>query len=353
MRKEKLLVFEIAGRVIGKGHAPYVIAELSGNHNGSLERAHRLIDEAARTGVDAIKLQTYTAETMTLDLDLPQFIVHAGPWAGTRLFELYKQAHTPFEWHEELFQHAREIGVTIFSSAFDETAVDLLESLDTPAYKIASFELVDLQLIRVIASTGKPIFISTGMASLGEVRDALDAAFGSGATEVTVFHCVSSYPAPADQSNLYRIASLKNELGVEVGLSDHTIGNLAAVAATALGAVAIEKHFTLDRSDGGPDSTFSAEPTELASLVHDVRLAWLALGSGSFDRQPTEEQSEVFRRSLYFVRDLASDCEITKDDIRCIRPGFGLAPKHLGLVIGRRTSRRVHRGEPVAWSDLQ
>lgn len=339
----------IAGRSIGWGSAPYLIAELSANHNGSLERALATLEAAKQAGADAVKLQTYTAETMTLDCDLPDFQIRGGLWDGYTLYSLYREAETPFEWHRVLFEHARRLGITIFSTPFDESAVELLEGLDAPAYKIASFENTDLPLIRAVAKTGKPIILSTGMASLDEIAEAVDTAKSAGCDQIVLLHCVSSYPAPIEQANLRMITALANRFGVPVGLSDHTLGTTAAVAAVALGACVIEKHFTLSRADKGPDSEFSLEPEEFARLCEEARAAWRALGSADFVRPAAESGSRVFRRSIYFVRDLPAGSIVGPQDIRRIRPGYGLAPKHFDALIGRRLKVAVTRGTPTSW----
>jgi len=339
--------FSINNRPIGLEHNPYIIAELSANHNGSLERAFNSIDEAQLCGADAVKLQTYTADTMTIDCDAPDFMIKGGLWDGYKLYDLYKWAETPYEWHEALFAHARKRGITVFSTPFDETAVDLLENLNAPAYKIASFEVVDLPLIRYVARTGKPMIMSTGMASEAEIEEAVTTARDAGCKDMLLLHCISSYPAPIDQANLRQIPELACRFGVATGLSDHTMGTTASVAAVALGACAIEKHFTLSRSDKGPDSEFSMEPADLERLCQDTKDAWLALGKGGFERQRAEEGSKVFRRSLYFVKDLPAGHVIGPEDIRRIRPGMGLAPKFYEEVVGRRLSCSVKLGTPV------
>lgn len=338
---------EIDARPIGPDHPPYVIAELSANHNGSFERALELVDAAAATGVDAIKIQTYRADTITLDSDDPAFVIKGGLWDGRRLFDLYAEAFTPWEWHKALFDRARERGVTMFSSPFDFTAIDLLEDLNAPAYKIASFEAVDLPLIRYAASTGKPMIISTGMADVEEIAEAIDAARGGGCTQLAILHCVSGYPAPADQYNLRTIPDMAARFGTVTGLSDHTLDNATAVASVALGASIIEKHFTLDRSGGGPDDSFSLEPAQFAALCRDSRTAWDALGRVDYGRKSSEQGNVIFRRSLYFVRPLAAGQVITAEDIRSVRPGFGMAPKEWDHVIGRRVTRDVGYATPV------
>jgi pseudaminic acid synthase len=339
----------ISGKALGSGHPPYIIAEVSGNHNGSIVRARETISSAHRCGADAVKLQTYTAETITIDCHRSDFMIDSGPWDGFKLYDLYKWAETPFEWHEELFAYARKLGITIFSTPFDETAVDLLESLNTPAYKIASFEIVDLPLIRYVAATGKPMIMSTGMASEQEIDEAVTSAREAGCSDLILLHCISSYPAPMDQANLRQIPELARRFKVLTGLSDHTMGTAASVASVSLGACLIEKHFTLDRADKGPDSEFSLEPKELEALCKDAKDAWLALGTGGYQRQKSEEGSAVFRRSLYFVKDLHAGHVIEPQDIRSIRPGRGLPPKHLHQLIGRRLKVSAHRGQPTSF----
>ena len=342
----------IAGRRIGPGFEPYVICELSGNHNGSLDRAIQLLEAAAATGADAIKIQSYTPDTITIDHDGPGFRVEGGLWDGRTLYDLYGEAQTPFEWHAPLFRWARELGVTLFSSPFDETAVDLLDSLGAPAYKIASFEAVDLPLVAYAASKGKPLIISTGMANLDEIGEAVRTAREQGCRDIVLLHCVSSYPAPDEQSNVRTVPDLAERFGVVSGLSDHTFGSAVAVASIALGGCVVEKHFTLRRADGGPDSAFSLEPEEFRTLVDDCKRAWRALGEPTYDLQGCEKGSIAFRRSLYVVRDIAAGEELTRESVRSIRPGHGLAPKHLPDVLGRRAARDLKRGEPLDWSLL-
>jgi N-acetylneuraminate synthase len=332
----------IAGRPIGTGHPPYLIAELSANHNGKLETAMRIIDEAVKAGADAVKLQTYRPDTMTLDCDSEDFRIHGGLWDGRTLYELYEEAHTPWEWHKPLFDHAHKAGITLFSSPFDNTAVDLLEDLNAPAYKIASFEAVDLPLIGYVASTGKPMIISTGMADAEEIQGAIDAAREGGCTELAILHCVSSYPAPTADYNLRTIVDMRERYGLVVGLSDHTLDNTTAITSVALGAAIIEKHFTLDRSGGGPDDSFSLEPLELAQLCRHAKTAWDALGSVDYGLKSSEQGNVKFRRSLYFVRDLAVGQTIAEGDVRSVRPGFGLGPKYLEKVIGKRVTQDIH-----------
>ena len=319
--------FKINDRVIGMEHPPYLIAELSANHNGSLERALQAIEVAKNCGADAVKIQTYTAETMTIECDKPDFIVKGGLWDGFKLYDLYKWAETPFDWHEVMFAHARSVGITLFSTPFDETAVDLLEELNTPAYKIASFELIDLPLISYVASTKKPMIMSTGMASEQEIEEAVSTAREAGCDDLVLLHCTSSYPAPVDQANLAQIQELAERFGVLGGLSDHTLGTTVPVAAVALGARVIEKHFTLSRSQKGPDSEFSLEPAELCLLSSGVEDAWAAIGKEGFYEKEAERGNKIFRRSLYFVNDLPTGHVISPDDIKRIRPGNGLPPK--------------------------
>ena len=344
---------EIAGRPIGPDHEPYVICELSGTHNGELARALDLIDAAAATGCDAVKIQTYTADTITIDSDRPEFTLHGGLWDGRTLHDLYGEASTPYAWHAALFERARERGVTLFSTPFDETAVDLLEGLGAPAYKIASFEIVDLPLIDYVARTKKPMIISTGMANEAEMAAAVETAMAGGAAGVVLLHCISSYPAPIDQANVRNVPALASRFGVVAGLSDHTPGTAASVAAVSLGASVIEKHFTLSRADGGPDAAFSLEPAEFTALVRDCKDAWRALGQAGFQRVGVEAASLQFRRSLYVVADVAAGEAITKANVRSIRPGLGLPPKHLPEILGRTAARALKRGEPLSWDMLR
>lgn len=339
----------IGGRTIAAGEPPFMVAELSANHGGSLERAFAVMEAAKTAGADAIKLQTYTPDTLTINHDGPDFIIKGGLWHGRRLYELYQEAHTPWDWHRALFAKGRELGIPVFSTPFDHTAVDLLEELDTPAYKIASFELVDLPLIRRVAATGKPTIISTGMANVQEIHEAVDAFRSAGGRDFILLHCVSGYPTPGEQSNLRRIPQLASEFNCVVGLSDHTLGIEVAIASVVLGACMIEKHFTLRRADGGPDAAFSLEPGELSTLVRGARGAFSALGSGAEERSEVEKASMVFRRSLYIVRDVAAGEPFTTDNVRIIRPGFGLAPRHLPEVIGKRAKYALARGTALTW----
>ena len=343
------MTIAIAGRRIGPGHPPYVIAEMSGNHNGDIGRALALIDAAHAAGADAVKLQTYTADTITLDHDGPGFTVEGGLWHGRKLHELYQEAHTPWDWHPRLFDHARALGITAFSSPFDPTAVAFLQGLDAPAYKVASFEIVDTPLIALMAATGKPLIISTGLASPADIEDAVTAARAAGASEIVLLHCTSGYPTPPSQMHLRTLQHLGAAHGTLVGLSDHSMGTAVSVAAVALGACVIEKHFTLARADGGPDSAFSLEPDELARLVADCRAAWEALGSVHYEEVEAEAASRDHRRSLYVVADVARGEALTSANIRSIRPGHGLPPKHLGEVLGKPATRDLKRGEPLGW----
>ncbi len=337
----------IADREIARDRPPFVIAELSGNHNGDIDRARRLLDAAASAGADAVKLQTYTPDTITLDHDGPGFTLGEGPWAGRRLYDLYREAHTPYAWHAPLFAHARAAGLIVFSSPFDETAVDLLESLDAPAYKIASFEAADHPLIARAARTGRPLIVSTGMTTREEIARALATAHLNGDGGVALLHCTSAYPAPLADANVAMVARLAEDFACVAGLSDHTPGTLAAVTAVALGAAIVEKHVTLARADGGPDASFSLEPDELAQLVRDCRSAFEARGEADYRRSGVEQANRQLRRSLYVVRDVPAGAALTAADVRSIRPGFGLEPGRLPEVLRRRAARPLTRGEPL------
>lgn len=337
----------IAGRRIAADEPPYIIAELSANHNGRLETALRIIEEAKKAGADAIKLQTYTADTITLNCDSEEFQIHGGLWDGKTLYQLYQEAHMPWDWHKPLFEHARTHDITIFSSPFDNTAVDLLEDLNAPAYKIASFEAVDLPLIKYVASTGKPMIISTGMADAEEIQEAIDAAREGGCKELAILHCVSGYPAPAEDYNLQTIPDMMRRFGLVTGLSDHTLDNTTAIASVVLGASIIEKHFTLDRNGGGPDDSFSLEPVELGALCRDSKTVWAALGKVDYGRKSSEQGNVMFRRSLYFVKDMRAGDKVTASSVRSVRPGFGLSPKYLNDVVGKQLRIAVFAKSPV------
>jgi len=341
----------IAQRELGPGAAPFIVAEMSGNHNRSLVRAIEIVEAAAKAGVHGLKLQTYTPDTMTIDLDEREFRISdsESPWAGTSLYRLYGEAYTPWEWHRPIFDRARELGIVAFSTPFDSTAVDFLESMDAPCYKIASFENTDLPLIRRVAATGKPVMISTGMATVGELDESVRAARDAGCRDLILLKCTSTYPASPEHTNLLTLPHLRQRFGCEVGLSDHTMGVGVAVASIALGASVIEKHFTLRRADGGVDSTFSLEPEELAQLVVESERAWQGLGQVSYGPTEPEKKSLQFRRSLYVVKDLKAGDVLTRDNVRAIRPGFGLPPKHLDEVLGKTVKRDVKRGTAFGW----
>lgn len=337
----------INGRKIGAGFPPYVIAEMSANHNGNIDNAYKIIDMAKASGSDAIKMQTYTPDTLTIDCELSDFQLTDGLWKGRSLYELYQEAYTPWDWHKPLFDYARKSDITIFSSPFDHTAVDLLEDINAPAYKIASFEAVDLPLIKYVASTGKPMIISTGMADANEINEAIETAKDAGCKELAILHCVSGYPAPAEDYNLKTIADMRQQFQLPVGLSDHTLDNTTAIASVALGACIIEKHVTLDRNGGGPDDSFSLEPEELRALCTGAKTAWQAVGQVDYGRKSSEQGNVKFRRSLYFVKEIQAGEIITAEHVKSIRPGYGLSPKYLEEVIGRVSSCRVSRGMPV------
>lgn len=342
---------KIGGRTVGSAAEPFIIAEMSGNHGGSLDRALAIVEAVAGAGAHALKLQTYTADTMTLPIRSGEFVI-TDPnslWSGRSLYDLYEEAHTPWEWHEVIFTHARKLGMIAFSSPFDSTAVEFLESLNVPCYKIASFENIDLPLIRRAASTGKPLIISTGMASFAEIDEAVKAARDGGCDQIMLLKCTSSYPAPPEESNLLTIPHMSDLFGCPVGLSDHTLGLGAAIAAVALGAVAIEKHVTLHRSDGDIDSAFSLEPDEVSVLLRESGVAWRARGGVYYGPTNRERNSLIHRRTLYIVRDVEAGARIGPDDVRAIRPGLGLSPKFRDLVIGRRTACALRCGTPVSW----
>lgn len=338
----------IGGRKVGPQFPPYIIAELSANHNGDIKRAMQILEMAKRSGADAIKIQTYTQDTLTINCDKPEFKIKGGLWNGRTLYDLYTEAHMPWEWHKPLFEKANELGITIFSSPFDRTAVDMLEELSAPAYKIASFEAIDLPLIEYVAKTGKPMIISTGMANEKEIREAVDAAKNAGCKELVVLHCVSGYPAPAEDYNLSTIPDMAKRFAVLTGLSDHTIDNTTAITSVALGACLIEKHVTLDRKGGGPDDSFSLEEPELTQLCRDSKIAWQALGKVNYQRKKSEEGNMVFRRSLYAVKDIEEGEYFTTENVRSIRPGYGLAPKYLNDVIGKRSKIAIKKGTPLS-----
>lgn len=334
---------QINGRDIGTQFPPYIIAELSANHNGSLDTALKIIEQAKLAGADAIKLQTYKADTITLDSRHEEFMIRGGLWDGQSLFELYEKAHMPWEWHKTLFEYARKLDITMFSSPFDRTAVDLLEDLNAPAYKIASFEAIDLPLIKYVAATGKPMIISTGMADQNEISEAIQAAYDGGCKELVVLHCVSGYPAPAEDYNLFTLQDMAQRFDVPVGLSDHTLDNTTAIASVVLGACVIEKHFTLDRTAGGPDDSFSLEPVELKQLCAGAKTAWQSLGKVDYGRKSSEQGNAQFRRSLYFVKDMKAGDIIDESCIRSVRPGFGLAPKFYDAILGKTLIEDVEK----------
>jgi N-acetylneuraminate synthase len=343
----------VAGRAVGAGQPPYVVAELSANHGGSLDRALAVMEAAKVAGADAVKLQTYTADTITIDHGGPDFEIKGGLWDGRRLYELYEEAHTPWEWHAALFAKGRELGIPVFSTPFDETAVDFLEGLHPPAYKIASFEMIDLPLVRRVAATSRPVIMSTGMASPEEIAESVDAFRAAGGRDLILLHCVSGYPTPVEQSNLRRIPELAAQFGRPIGLSDHTLGIEVAIASVVLGACLIEKHVTLRRTDGGPDSAFSLEPDELRALAKGVRAAFAALGTGTPARAEVETGSMAFRRSIYVVRDMAAGEPFTASNVRIIRPGYGLAPRELPKIVGRKARRALTRGTALSWDIVE
>jgi N-acetylneuraminate synthase len=344
---------KIAGREIGVNFPPYVIAEISANHNGSLDTAKKIIYAAYQSGADAVKLQTYKPDTITLNSSSADFQIHGGLWDGRTLYDLYEQAHMPWEWHAPLFDFARDLGITIFSSPFDKSAVDLLEGLNAPAYKIASFEAIDLPLIRYVASTKKPMIISTGMADVQEIKEAIEAAQSAGCRELAILHCVSGYPAPAEDYNLRTIPDMISRFDLVTGLSDHTLDNTTAITSVAMGAAIIEKHFTLNRDAGGPDDSFSLEPKELAELCRDAKVAWSALGQVDYARKSSELGNVKFRRSLYFVKNLKAGDLVTFESIRSVRPGYGAAPKFFDHILGRRVRSDVFANTPVNLENIE
>ena len=343
--------FKIADRPIGRGHAPFIIAEMSGNHNQSLERALEIVEAAAKTGAHALKIQTYTPDTMTLDLDEREFRISdpKSLWAGTSLYKLYGEAYTPWEWHQPIFNRARELGIIAFSTPFDDTAVDFLETLDVPCYKIASFENTDIPLVRRVAATGKPLIISTGMATVAELDETVRAAREAGCQDLVLLKCTSTYPATAENTNILTIPHMRELFGCEVGLSDHTMGVGVSVASVALGATVIEKHFTLNRADGGVDSTFSMEPGEMAQLGLETERAWQALGHVGYGPTDAEKKSIQFRRSLYVVQDMKAGDVLTRENLRAIRPGLGLPPKYFEQVLGKAVKQDIQRGTALEW----
>ncbi len=342
-------MFEIDRIKIGTGQKPYIIAELSANHGGDIKRAKNSIKAAKESGASAVKIQTYTPDTMTLNCHREDFLIKEGLWKGYNLYKLYEEAYTPYEWHEELFDYAKKINITIFSTPFDETAVDLLEKLNTPAYKIASFEITDLPLIKYAASKNKPMLLSTGMANFNEVKEAIETIKKQDNNKILLFHCISNYPAEISDSQLGDINFLRESFNVEVGLSDHTTTNLASILATALGANAIEKHFKLDEKECGPDSSFSIIPEQLKELVSDCNMTFEATKVNKLMRPESENKNRKFRRSLYFVKDLSKNHILTKNDIKRVRPGYGLDPKYFDQIIGKKLIRNAEFGEPVSW----
>lgn len=345
------MTLEIAGRKIGKDYPPYIIAEISANHNGNIDKALKLIEIAKNSGADAVKIQTYTPDTMTLDVDKEDFKIKGGLWDGRTLYDLYQEAHTPWDWHKKLFDFAKEVGITLFSSPFDESAVDFLDDLGAPAFKVASFEAVDIPLIQYIAKKKKPMIISTGMADFDEIKEAVEAV-GENKDNIVLLHCVSAYPAKAENYNLKTLCDLSDKFNVSVGLSDHTLGITTSVASVALGACVIEKHFIESRSDKGPDSEFSLEPHELKSLCQESKIAWQSIGEINYKKKGQENQNAVFRRSIYFSKDLKKGELIDESNVKRIRPGFGLAPKHFYEIMGKKVLKNVEAGDPVSWEIL-
>ncbi|MBM7572157.1 pseudaminic acid synthase [Aquibacillus albus] len=344
----------LANRKVGEGHSPFIIAEMSGNHNHSLERALEIVEEAAKSGAHALKLQTYTADTMTLNIENPDFVINdeASLWKGNSLYKLYQQAYTPWDWHKPIFDRARELGIIPFSTPFDETAVDFLEKLDVPFYKIASFENTDIPLIKKVASTGKPMIISTGMSTVAELDETVKAAMESGCKDLILLKCTSTYPATPDNTNIMTIPHMRELFNVQVGLSDHTLGTGVAVASVAMGATVIEKHFTLSRKDGGVDSAFSMEPSEMTSLVAETKRAWQALGKVSYGPTDKEKSSLKFRRSIYVSKDIKSGDIFTKENLRIVRPGYGLSPKYYEQILGKQAKNDMKAGTPLTWDNI-
>jgi len=344
---------KIGNRLISSNSTPYVIAEMSANHNGKLERALELIEMAHDMGADAIKLQTYTADTITINCNKEEFQIHGGLWDGYDLYHLYEMAHTPLEWHKTLFEHANKIGITCFSTPFDESAVDLLEDFNVPAYKIASFEAIDLPLISYVARTGKPIILSTGMANFDEISEAVETAKQNGCVDIILLHCISGYPTPVEQSNLRTIIDISDRFNLVTGLSDHTLGTVVAVASVASGASVIEKHVTLNRDEKGLDSEFSIEPEELQQLCKDVKTAWLAMGRVGYEKKPVELENIKFRRSIYVVKDIKKGEKFSEENIRRIRPGYGLMPKYFNEVVGAVAKIDLERGTALSWDYIE
>ena len=346
-------VISIDGRTIGPNFNPYIIAEMSANHNGDINKAFDIIKKAKECGADALKIQTYTPDTITLNSNKPDFLIEEGLWSGLTLYELYKSAFTPWDWHKDLFDYAKKMQITMFSSPFDNTAVDLLEDLNVPAYKIASFEAIDTPLIKYVASTKKPMIISTGLADEEEIEEAIDAARTGGCEELAILHCVSGYPAPSANYNLKTINSMIERFGCVTGLSDHTLNNNTAIASIALGACIIEKHFTTDRDGGGPDDSFSMEPKDLVHLVNSVKEVFSALGKVDYGLKSSELGNIKFRRSLYFVKDLPRDHIVTNEDIRSVRPGYGVSPSYFEKLLGKKLKRAVEKHDPVRFEDFE
>lgn len=337
---------------IGENYPPYVIAEMSANHNGNIDDAFKIIEKAKQSGANAVKIQTYKPSTITLKSELPDFLIKDGLWEGMSLYELYESAHTPWSWHKDLFEYAKKMSITMLSSPFDKTAIDLLEDLNTPAYKIASFEIIDLPLIRYAASTKKPMIISTGMADAMEIEEAIETAREAGCLELAILHCVSGYPAPSEDYNLRTLVDMKKRFGVVTGISDHTLNNVTALASISLGASIIEKHFTLDRSRGGPDDSFSLEEKDLIELCKSSKVAWSSIGKVDYSTKESEKTNLKFRRSLYFIKDLKKGDTITVNDIKSIRPGFGISPKYFDEIIGKKIKKDVTYGTPVMFESI-
>jgi pseudaminic acid synthase len=346
-------IIKIDGREVGVNRPPYVIAEMSANHNGDINNAYKIIDMAKASGADAVKLQTYRPDTITMNMNTPEFMIESGLWKGKSLYELYNSAYMPWDWHKPLFDYAKKIGITIFSSPFDNSAVDLLESLNTPVYKIASFEAVDIPLIKYVAQTGKPMIISTGMASVKEIQEAVEAAQDGGCKELAILHCVSGYPAPPSDYNLRTLIDMGQNFNLITGLSDHTINNATAIASVALGASIIEKHVTLDRNNGGVDSAFSINENELRGLCLDVQIAWESLGRVDYGKKTSEQENIKFRRSVYIVNDVDIGDKLSPDNLRCIRPGNGLSPKYYDKLIGCRVIKKASKGTPMTWGMIK